>query len=156
MRSLCSIRTSLTKAVPSARIFRVILEVMTQSVSLGRGGTRSASQVPAHPSNTRFPYFQLHFLQLSCRWLLVLGYLSGLQVWDCANLDSITEMLNVSGTEWGSIRTAQVPPGPILRLKASAWLNVGIHFFCYIWYTHKAFPVLIVRIKNPNSLYIPF
>ena len=53
-----------------------------------------------------------YILTASCRRLLILGYLSGLQIWDCTNLDSITEMLNSSGPEWGSIWNAQVLPGP--------------------------------------------
>jgi hypothetical protein len=46
------------------------------------------------------------------RRLLLLGYLSGLQIWDCTNLDSITELLNVSTLEWGSVLHAEVLPGP--------------------------------------------
>jgi hypothetical protein len=59
MRYLLSIRTNRTKAVPSARSFRAILEATTQNVSLGQGGTRSALQVPAHPSNNQSPSFRL-------------------------------------------------------------------------------------------------
>jgi hypothetical protein len=114
MRYLHSTRAKLTKPVLSARTSRVILGAMTQSVSLGRSGTRSALQALAHPSNNRFPSFPFDdILTASCRRLLVLGYLSGLQIWDCTNLDSITEMLNLSGPEWGTVWTAQVLPGPL-------------------------------------------
>jgi hypothetical protein len=46
------------------------------------------------------------------RRLLTLGYLSGLQIWDCTNLDSITELLNVSTLEWGRVLHAEVLPSP--------------------------------------------
>ncbi|KAI9453818.1 hypothetical protein F5148DRAFT_456920 [Russula earlei] len=44
--------------------------------------------------------------------LLVLGYLSGLQIWDCTNLDSISEVLNVSCLDWGRVLHAGVLPSP--------------------------------------------
>ena len=47
------------------------------------------------------------------RRLLILGYFSGLQIWDCTNLDSITELLNVSGPGWGRILHAEVLPNPL-------------------------------------------
>ena len=46
------------------------------------------------------------------RRLLILAYSTGLQIWDCTNLDSITEMLNVSGPEWGRVLHAEVLPNP--------------------------------------------
>jgi len=46
------------------------------------------------------------------RRLLLLGYLSGLQIWDCTNLDSITEVLNVSSLDCGRILHAEVLPSP--------------------------------------------
>ena len=46
------------------------------------------------------------------RRLLILAYLSGLQIWDCTNLDSITELLNVSSSEWGHVLHAEILPTP--------------------------------------------
>jgi hypothetical protein len=46
------------------------------------------------------------------RRLLILAYLSGLQIWDCTNLDSISEMLNISSPEWGRVSHAEVLPNP--------------------------------------------
>jgi hypothetical protein len=43
---------------------------------------------------------------------LVLGYSSGLQIWDCTNLDSIAEILNVTSPEWGRVLQAEVLPNP--------------------------------------------
>jgi hypothetical protein len=51
-------------------------------------------------------------LMILRRRLLILGYLSGLQIWDCTNLDSITELLNVSTLEWGRVLHAEVLPSP--------------------------------------------
>jgi hypothetical protein len=51
-------------------------------------------------------------LMIFRRRLLILGYLSGLQIWDCTNLDSITELLNVSTLEWGRVLHAEVLPSP--------------------------------------------
>jgi hypothetical protein len=44
------------------------------------------------------------------RRLLILAYSSGLQIWDCTNLDSISEMLNISSPEWGRVVHAEVLP----------------------------------------------
>ncbi len=52
------------------------------------------------------------FHDISPRRLLVLGYSSGLQIWDCTNLDSIAEVLNVSSSEWGRVLHAEVLPNP--------------------------------------------
>jgi hypothetical protein len=49
---------------------------------------------------------------ISPRRLLVLGYSSGLQIWDCTNLDSIAEILNVTNPEWGRVLQAEVLPNP--------------------------------------------
>jgi hypothetical protein len=48
------------------------------------------------------------------RRLLILAYSSGLQIWDCTNLDSIAEMLNEPSTEWGRILHAEVLPNPLV------------------------------------------
>lgn len=52
------------------------------------------------------------FHDISSRRLLVLGYSSGLQIWDCTNLDSIAEILNVTSPEWGRVLQAEVLPNP--------------------------------------------
>ncbi|KAI0059285.1 hypothetical protein BV25DRAFT_1961843 [Artomyces pyxidatus] len=46
------------------------------------------------------------------RRLLFLGYISGLQIWDCTNLDSIVELLNLPNPDWGRIWSADVLPTP--------------------------------------------
>ena len=53
------------------------------------------------------------FHDISLRRLLVLGYSSGLQIWDCTNLDSIAEILNVTSLEWGRVLQAEVLPNPL-------------------------------------------
>jgi hypothetical protein len=164
MRYLHSTRAKLTKPVLSARTSRVILGAMTQSVSLGRSGTRSALQALAHPSNNRFPSFPFDdILTASCRRLLVLGYLSGLQIWDCTNLDSITEMLNVSGPEWGTVWTAQVLPGPLppigdqfLSSRPLTWLNVRIYFLFCVWCSHKPLQCQTSASRTRISCIFPF
>lgn len=66
-----------------------------------------------HVINHR-PFFIIRssFHDLSLRRLLVLGYSSGLQIWDCTNLDSIAEILNVTSPEWGRVLQAEVLPNP--------------------------------------------
>ncbi|KAI0282429.1 hypothetical protein BC826DRAFT_900809, partial [Russula brevipes] len=82
------------------------------------------------------------------RRLLILGYLSGLQIWDCTNLDSITEMLNVSSPEWGHVLHAEVLPSPVATgdefLSSRPVLGViskrlhhGPEFLVYSLSTHK-------------------
>ena len=46
------------------------------------------------------------------RRLLFLGYSIGLQIWDCTNLGSVSEILNLSSPEWGHITFAGVLPAP--------------------------------------------
>ena len=46
------------------------------------------------------------------RWLLV-GYLRGMQIWDCSNLGSVSEILNLSGSEWSDIQIAGFLPNPL-------------------------------------------
>ena len=55
--------------------------------------------------------FVLVFMRIHRR-LLILAYSSGVQIWDCTNLDSIAEMLNVSSPEWGRVLHAEVLPNP--------------------------------------------
>jgi hypothetical protein len=52
------------------------------------------------------------FHDIPPRRLLVLGYSSGLQIWDCTNLDSIAEILNVTSPEWGRVLQAEILPNP--------------------------------------------
>lgn len=53
---------------------------------------------------------------LSHRRLLFLGYQSGLQVWDCTNLGSVCEVMNVSREDgWGRVSLARVLPAPIAK-----------------------------------------
>ncbi|KAI0686244.1 hypothetical protein C8Q76DRAFT_313203 [Earliella scabrosa] len=42
----------------------------------------------------------------------MLGYPRGLQVWDCANLGSVSELLNLAGAQWGAVEFAGVLPDP--------------------------------------------
>lgn len=42
----------------------------------------------------------------------MLGYPRGLQVWDCSNLGSVSELLNLTGAQWGAVEFAGVLPGP--------------------------------------------
>lgn len=67
------------------------------------------------------------------RRLLFVGYTSGLQIWDCTNLESVHEVLNLSGSisstsskprstsqpgfgqGWGRVRYAAVLPTPSSR-----------------------------------------
>jgi len=41
-----------------------------------------------------------HSESLLARRLLFLGYLVGLQIWDCTSLGSILEILNLLGSDW--------------------------------------------------------
>lgn len=72
------------------------------------------------------------------RRLLILGYLSGLQIWDCTNLDSITELLNVSSSEWGHVLHAEILPTPLtatgdefLNLRPVLGIMCG-YLHCYL------------------------
>ena len=46
------------------------------------------------------------------RSVLMLGYPRGLQIWDCANLGSVSELLNLAGSQWGAVGFAGVLPDP--------------------------------------------
>ncbi|KAG9309762.1 hypothetical protein JVU11DRAFT_10136 [Chiua virens] len=46
------------------------------------------------------------------RRVLFLGYPSGFQMWDCTNLTSVSEVLNVSDPLWGHVIFAGVLPSP--------------------------------------------
>ncbi len=68
----------------------------------------------AQPCKELSSVFKIHssFHDIFPRRLLVLGYSSGLQIWDCTNLDSIAEMLNVTSPDWGRVLHAEVLPNP--------------------------------------------
>ena len=58
-------------------------------------------------------YFSLSTSRLSFhRRFLFLGYSSGLQIWDCTNLASVSEILNLPGQDWGYVSRACVLPRP--------------------------------------------
>ncbi|KAI0820657.1 hypothetical protein BC628DRAFT_1412942 [Trametes gibbosa] len=46
------------------------------------------------------------------RSILMLGYPTGLQIWDCSNLGSVTELLNLTGPQWGVVDFAGMLPEP--------------------------------------------
>ncbi|RPD54134.1 hypothetical protein L226DRAFT_312631 [Lentinus tigrinus ALCF2SS1-7] len=46
------------------------------------------------------------------RSVLMVGYPRGLQIWDCANLGSVGELLNLTGAQWGAVEFAGVLPDP--------------------------------------------
>lgn len=48
----------------------------------------------------------------NARRLLFLGYSVGLQIWDCSCLGSVSEILNLSGSDRGCISSAGVLPAP--------------------------------------------
>ena len=48
------------------------------------------------------------------RSVLMLGYPNGLQLWDCSNLGSVSELLNLAGAQWGAVEFAGVLPDPPL------------------------------------------
>lgn len=64
----------------------------------------------------------------SARRVLFLGYSSGLQMWDCTNLASVSEVLNLSAPSWGHVTFAGVLPPPVVddgQLN-SLWPLIGI------------------------------
>lgn len=46
----------------------------------------------------------------------MIGYATGFQIWDCSDLASISEVLNLSGKQWSGIDLVQYlpPPGGLL------------------------------------------
>lgn len=42
----------------------------------------------------------------------MLGYPTGLQLWDCSNLSSVAELLNLTGSQWGAVEFACILPDP--------------------------------------------
>ncbi|OSD01851.1 hypothetical protein PYCCODRAFT_1435871 [Trametes coccinea BRFM310] len=51
------------------------------------------------------------------RSILMLGYPTGLQLWDCSNLGTVSEMLNLTGSRWGAVEYASVLPDPPSRTR---------------------------------------
>ncbi|KAI9069024.1 hypothetical protein FKP32DRAFT_1641461, partial [Trametes sanguinea] len=49
------------------------------------------------------------------RSILMLGYPTGLQFWDCSNLGTVSELLNLTGSHWGAVEYAAVLPDPPAR-----------------------------------------
>ena len=47
------------------------------------------------------------------RRVLFLGYPSGFQMWDCTDLATVSEVLNLSGRSWGYVNFAGVLPSPL-------------------------------------------
>ena len=47
------------------------------------------------------------------RSVLMLGYQSGLQLWDCPNLGPVSELLNLAGPEWGTVQFSVILPDPL-------------------------------------------
>ncbi|KAA1478047.1 hypothetical protein DENSPDRAFT_632230 [Dentipellis sp. KUC8613] len=106
------------------------------------------------------------------RRLLLVGYPSGLQIWDCSNLESVRDILNLPQTEWGKIVSAGVLPTPpgstALDLFSSLRPLVGIiansrqrdpDFIVYSLSTHsviKTFsvPGLVSFSSNANFIII--
>jgi hypothetical protein len=74
------------------------------------------------PSNTSYPGAADGDPILWSRWdvlrdenlkrLLFLEYSTGLQIWDCTNLGSVIEILNLSRSEWSGVTFAGVLPPP--------------------------------------------
>ncbi|KAI0751945.1 hypothetical protein C8Q80DRAFT_1269094 [Daedaleopsis nitida] len=114
------------------------------------------------------------------RAVLMLGYPRGLQVWDCSNLGSVSELLNLTGAHWGAVEFAGVLPDPpsladdAFRVQRplvgfSSRTAQGTDFIVYSLRTHevvKRLPLIgftsfaaasqfiIVCTSNPSTLHI--
>ena len=53
-----------------------------------------------------------HILMIGFSRVLLIGYRTGLQIWDCSSLGSVSELLNLTGTQWGAVELARVLPPP--------------------------------------------
>ncbi|OBZ65051.1 hypothetical protein A0H81_14964 [Grifola frondosa] len=62
--------------------------------------------------------------------VLMLGYPTGLQIWDCSNLGSISELLNLSGPQWGAVEFARVLPNPPLSAADQFHAKRPLSGFC--------------------------
>ncbi|CCM06516.1 uncharacterized protein FIBRA_08788 [Fibroporia radiculosa] len=84
-----------------------------------RGSRRTAPRYPSADETEEIVWAGWDTLveddPLKPRRLLLLGYRSGLQVWDCSNLGSVSELLNLSGPQWGAVEQITVLPTPVLE-----------------------------------------
>ena len=60
----------------------------------------------------------LSLITIAIRRLLLLGYRRGFQVWDCTNLGTISEVVNITSEEWGAVTHAALLPSPRQELEA--------------------------------------
>ncbi|KAI0323703.1 hypothetical protein GY45DRAFT_1376125 [Cubamyces sp. BRFM 1775] len=49
----------------------------------------------------------------------MLDYPTGLHLWDCSNLGSVAELLNLAGAQWGAVEFAGVLPDPPSRPRSA-------------------------------------
>ncbi|KAF9237016.1 hypothetical protein BU15DRAFT_88909 [Melanogaster broomeanus] len=87
-------------------------------------GSEDEDVAPENPRLTAYPtvgegdsilwsrWDSLAQLNSKPRRVLFLGYSSGIQMWDCTNLASVSEVLNLSGPSWGRVTFAGVLPPP--------------------------------------------
>jgi len=61
--------------------------------------------------NTAF-FCKLIALLTRGRRLLLVGYVSGLQAWDCTNLDAVNDVLNLRWLDWGRPWSAAILTTP--------------------------------------------
>ena len=90
-------------------------------------------------STTRFVDQPVGTLRVSYkpsrRWLLI-GYLRGMQIWDCTSLDAPKELLNLPDVSWGRIWQAAVLPLPVScpgQLRQSLPLIGIVYVLCLIF-----------------------
>lgn len=94
------------------------------------------------------------------RRLLLLGYRTGLQIWDCTTLDSIDELLNITTADWGTVSAAAILPSPD-STQADEFLYdrplMGVMYVTILCSLSHYAKLLLVRVghtASPNSLYI--
>ena len=115
----CSRKNLNYRIVPDLQVdadLQVIPEQTTTTRFSGPDGTLLAAVL--NPSELSVTYSGCHdsHALLRHRLLLFLGYRSGLQVWDCTNLGSVCEIVNVSGGDgWDKVTFAGVLPTPTPR-----------------------------------------
>ncbi|KAH7888262.1 hypothetical protein F5I97DRAFT_1926687 [Phlebopus sp. FC_14] len=89
-------------------------------------GSEDEDVQPENPRLTAYPTVGEGDTILWSRWdmltqpnskplrILFVGYNSGFQIWDCTNLGSVSEMLNLSGHSWGRVTfAALLTPPPV-------------------------------------------
>ena len=67
----------------------------------------------------------------------MLGYPRGLQIWDCANLGSVSELLNLAGSQWGAVGFAGVLPDPPPSADDAFKPKRPLIGFSYVLSSHK-------------------